>query len=76
MPRIIHGSPQARLLQLALVACVVLVAACAAKVAPPVGADVGMQAPSFTLPDADGQSVSLADYPDVPKALVFYRGHW
>ncbi len=73
MPRIKPGPPQAGPLQLALVACVILFAACGTKVALLVGPDVGMLAPPFTLTDTDGRSVSLADYADNPKALIFYR---
>jgi hypothetical protein len=38
---------------------------------------VGERAPEFTLPDADGRAVSLADYRgQKPVVLVFYRGYW
>ena len=38
---------------------------------------VGQPAPDFTLPDAAGQPVSLADYRGrKPVVLVFYRGSW
>ena len=38
---------------------------------------VGRPAPDFTLPDAAGRSVSLADYRGrKPVVLVFYRGSW
>jgi hypothetical protein len=46
---------------------------------------VGAKAPDFTLPDQDGNIVSLADIlasPPRPAAkangavLIFYRGHW
>jgi hypothetical protein len=38
---------------------------------------VGQRAPDFTLPDAAGRSVSLADYRGrKPVVLVFYRGYW
>jgi hypothetical protein len=38
---------------------------------------VGQPAPSFTLPDARGQRVSLADFRGrKPVVLVFYRGYW
>ena len=38
---------------------------------------VGQPAPSFTLPDAKGQRVSLADFRGrKPVVLVFYRGYW
>ena len=40
--------------------------ACASKVAPVVGTEVGMRAPSFTLEDADGAPVSLTDFADSP----------
>ena len=35
------------------------------------------KAPSFTLPDENGQSVSLAELLEHgPAVVVFYRGHW
>jgi cytochrome oxidase Cu insertion factor (SCO1/SenC/PrrC family) len=35
------------------------------------------QAPSFSLPDHNGQSVSLSALRERgPAILVFYRGHW
>ena len=38
---------------------------------------VGAPVPDFTLPDAAGRSVSLADYRGKkPVVLVFYRGYW
>ena len=38
---------------------------------------VGQPAPDFTLPDAAGRPVSLADYRGrKPVVLVFYRGYW
>ena len=38
---------------------------------------VGEPPPEFTLPDAAGRSVSLADYRGrKPVVLVFYRGYW
>ena len=38
---------------------------------------VGAPAPDFTLPDAAGRPVSLADYRGKkPVVLVFYRGYW
>jgi len=38
---------------------------------------VGQPAPEFTLPDATGHAVSLADYRGrKPVVLVFYRGSW
>jgi cytochrome oxidase Cu insertion factor (SCO1/SenC/PrrC family) len=38
---------------------------------------VGERAPDFTLPDASGRPVSLADYRgQQPVVLVFYRGEW
>ena len=38
---------------------------------------VGEPAPDFTLADATGRPVSLADYRDKkPVLLVFYRGYW
>ena len=38
---------------------------------------IGHRAPDFTLPDAAGRSVSLAEYRGKkPVLLVFYRGYW
>ena len=38
---------------------------------------MGDRAPDFTLPDATGRPVSLADYRgEKPVVLVFYRGYW
>lgn len=38
---------------------------------------VGKPAPDFTLPDATGRAVRLADYRgQKPVVLVFYRGYW
>jgi AhpC/TSA family len=38
---------------------------------------VGERAPDFTLPDATGRPVSLAEYRGKkPVVLVFYRGYW
>ena len=38
---------------------------------------VGDKAPSFTLPDATGKSVSLADtLKNGPTIVIFYRGGW
>ena len=38
---------------------------------------VGERAPDFTLADAAGRPVSLADYRGKqPVVLVFYRGYW
>jgi len=38
---------------------------------------VGQPAPDFTLPDATGQPVRLADYRGrKPVVLVVYRGYW
>ena len=40
-------------------------------------ARVGQSAPNFTLPDVDGQSVSLAGLrARGPVVLSFYRGRW
>ena len=37
----------------------------------------GERPPDFTLPDASGRPVSLADYRGKkPLVLVFYRGYW
>jgi cytochrome oxidase Cu insertion factor (SCO1/SenC/PrrC family) len=44
--------------------------------APPI-LRVGEQPPEFSLPDASGRPVSLADYRGKkPVVLVFYRGYW
>ncbi len=41
------------------------------------GLDVGEQAPGFSLPDANGWSVSLEDrLAEGPVVLSFYRGAW
>jgi peroxiredoxin len=38
---------------------------------------VGEHAPDFTLPDAGGRPVTLADYRgNKPVVIVFYRGYW
>lgn len=38
---------------------------------------IGDRAPDFTLPDSQGQPVSLnALLADGPVVLTFYRGHW
>jgi hypothetical protein len=38
---------------------------------------VGQPAPDFTLPDATGQPVHLAEFRGrQPVVLVFYRGYW
>ena len=38
---------------------------------------VGERPPDFTLPDASGRPVSLAEYRGKkPVVLVFYRGYW
>lgn len=43
----------------------------------PVAFKVGEPAPDFTLPDAAGRPVALADYRGKkPVVLVFYRGYW
>ena len=43
----------------------------------PVAFKVGEPAPDFTLPDAAGRPVTLADYRGTkPVVLVFYRGYW
>jgi hypothetical protein len=50
----------------------------AARVPPaPTALRVGERAPDFTLTDAGGRPVSLADYRGKkPVVLVFYRGYW
>jgi hypothetical protein len=43
----------------------------------PTALRVGERAPDFTLPDASGRPVALADYRGKkPVVLVFYRGYW
>jgi hypothetical protein len=43
----------------------------------PVAVRVGEPAPEFTLPDALGRPVALADYRGKKSVvLVFYRGYW
>lgn len=43
----------------------------------PTALRLGAPAPDFTLRDAAGRSVSLADYRGKkPVLLVFYRGYW
>ena len=38
---------------------------------------VGREAPDFTLPDAAGRPVRLADFRgQKPVVIVFYRGYW
>jgi peroxiredoxin len=38
---------------------------------------LGERAPDFTLPDATGRPVSLAEYRGKkPVVIVFYRGYW
>jgi hypothetical protein len=45
--------------------------------ATPTALRVGDRPPDFTLPDAAGRPVSLADYRgQKPVVLVFYRGYW
>jgi cytochrome oxidase Cu insertion factor (SCO1/SenC/PrrC family) len=45
--------------------------------ATPTALRVGERPPDFTLPDASGRPVSLADYRgQKPVVLVFYRGYW
>jgi hypothetical protein len=43
----------------------------------PTALRVGERPPDFTLPDASGRPVALADYRGrKPVILVFYRGYW
>ena len=43
----------------------------------PTALRVGERPPDFTLPNASGRRVTLADYRGKkPVVLVFYRGHW
>jgi peroxiredoxin len=38
--------------------------------------EAGAEAPDFSLPDQDGQTVSLADLKGQTSVLVFYPGDW
>lgn len=38
-------------------------------------APIGAPAPAFTLPDADGNEVSLSSYRGRPVVLAFLRGY-
>ena len=43
----------------------------------PTALRVGERPPDFTLPDASGRPVSLADYRgQKPVLMIFYRGYW
>src|SRR5215813_3332732 len=43
----------------------------------PTALRMGERAPDFTLPDASGRPVTLADYRGKkPVVIVFYRGYW
>jgi hypothetical protein len=43
----------------------------------PTALRVGERPPDFTLPDASGRPVALADYRGhTPVLIVFYRGYW
>jgi hypothetical protein len=43
----------------------------------PTALRVGERPPDFTLPDATGRPVSLADFRgQKPVVIVFYRGYW
>src|SRR5262245_17024600 len=43
----------------------------------PTALRVGERPPDFTLPDASGRPISLADYRgQMPVLIVFYRGYW
>jgi cytochrome oxidase Cu insertion factor (SCO1/SenC/PrrC family) len=43
----------------------------------PTALRVGERPPDFTLPDAGGRPVTLADYRgQKPVLIVFYRGYW
>ena len=43
----------------------------------PTALRVGERPPDYTLPDADGRPVSLADYRGKkPVVMIFYRGYW
>jgi hypothetical protein len=45
--------------------------------ATPTALRVGEPPPDFTLPDASGRPVALADYRGKkPVVLIFYRGYW
>jgi AhpC/TSA family len=43
----------------------------------PTSVRVGQRPPDFTLPDASGRPVTLAEFRGKkPVIVVFYRGHW
>jgi len=45
--------------------------------ATPTALHLGERAPDFTLPDATGRPLSLAEYRGrKPVVIVFYRGYW
>ena len=42
-----------------------------------VGNEVGNEAPDFTLPNSDNESVTLSEHRGVENViLIFYRGQW
>ena len=49
-----------------------LLAACTGQPAAPTGIAIGADAPAFTLPNAAGGQVSLADYAGRPVLLYFH----
>ncbi len=65
---------------------VVLLAVAAVLLGPPFAAaedqilplkvKVGVKAPDFVLPSADGNSVRLSDYVGHNVLIDFYRGYW
>jgi cytochrome oxidase Cu insertion factor (SCO1/SenC/PrrC family) len=58
-----------------IVASLFLLAACTKQVSPPPTTDgihVGGQAPAFTLPSADGGSVSLEDFQGHQSVLLYF----
>jgi peroxiredoxin len=53
-----------------VLSCILLVTALAST------PKVGERVPQFSLPSADGSSVSLSDFAGKKLVLVFYRGYW
>ena len=42
-----------------------------------IGNEIGNEAPDFTLPNTDNESVMLSVHRDMENAiLIFYRGQW
>jgi peroxiredoxin len=71
-----HGLPPATGTTLQAVADLYLTAPPMSGAAESSGLPVGTTAPDFTLPDANGQAVSLSDFRGRPVVLVFYPLDW